>query len=125
MLFGEFVEGTGCRETEYNYQVYKELEIIYMHTDCTKEHIYEMGKKLVDNNKSEEEQRIEAEIREQIEEAKREAKWWQNRVKAEQCMLVNETDEDWKKELKASIKLHNRYVKECKQKIKELKFILG
>ena len=31
MLYQEFIEGTGCRENDHNYQVYKELEIIYEH----------------------------------------------------------------------------------------------
>ena len=74
MLFTEFVEGTGCRETEKNYQVYKELEIIYMNTDCTKEHIYEMGRKLVDNSKTEEELEFEAKIKAEIEDHKAEIK---------------------------------------------------
>ena len=72
MLYSEFVAGTGCRETDHNYKVYKELEIIYMNTDCTKEHIYEMGKKLVDNSKSEAELKLEAEIKEEIEQHKAE-----------------------------------------------------
>lgn len=66
MLFSEFVAGTGCKETDKNYKVYKELEIIYMNTDCSKEHIYEMGKKLVDNSKTEAELKLEAEINEEI-----------------------------------------------------------
>lgn len=70
MLYNEFIQGTGCRETDHNYQVYKELEIIYMNTDCTKEHIYEMGKKLVDNSKTEKELELERQINEEIEEHK-------------------------------------------------------
>ena len=66
MLYNEFVEGTGCRDNEHNYKVYKELEIIYMNTDCTKAHIYEMGKKLVDNSKSEAELKLEAKIKAEI-----------------------------------------------------------
>lgn len=68
MLWSEFVEGTGCKDTEHNYNVYKELELIYMNTDCTKAHIYEMGKKLVDNSKTEEQ--IEKEARRKIAELK-------------------------------------------------------
>ena len=67
MLYQEFIEGTGCRENDHNYQVYKELEIIYMSTDCSKQHIYDMGKKLVDNSKTEKELEIEAEIKAEIE----------------------------------------------------------
>lgn len=72
MLYGEFIEGTGCKNNDYNYQVYKELEIIYMNTDCSKAHIYEMGKKLVDNSKSESELKVEAKVKAEIEEHKEE-----------------------------------------------------
>ncbi len=49
MLYSEFVTGTGCKDNEYNYQVYRDLEILYMHSDKSHFEIYEMGKKLVDN----------------------------------------------------------------------------
>lgn len=49
MLYSEFVTGTGCKDNEYNYQVYRDLEILYMHSDHSHFEIYEMGKKLVDN----------------------------------------------------------------------------
>ncbi len=56
MLYDEFVKGTGCRETEKNYQVYKELEAIYMNSDLSKDEIYEIGKMRVDNTLTEQEQ---------------------------------------------------------------------
>ena len=54
MMYNEFINGTGCKENDHNYKVYKDLEILYMNSDLTKEQIYEYGKKLVDNSKSEE-----------------------------------------------------------------------
>lgn len=63
MLYNEFIEGTGCKDNDHNYQVYKELEVIYTNTECSKAHIYEMGKKLVDNSKSESELKVEAEVK--------------------------------------------------------------
>lgn len=71
MLYSEFVQGTGCKEADNNYRVYKELEIIYMNSDCTKAHIYEMGKKLVDNSKTEAEIALEKQYKEEIENLKR------------------------------------------------------
>ena len=50
MLYEEFVEGTGCRDTAYNMKVYKDLEVMYMNSDLTKQEIYEYGKKLVNND---------------------------------------------------------------------------
>lgn len=70
MLYDEFLNGTGCKDNDKNYKVYKDLEIIYINTDCTKEHIYEMGKKLVDNGKSDEQIKFENEIKAKIAEHK-------------------------------------------------------
>ena len=125
MLFSEFVEGTGCRETDHNYKVYKELEIIYMNTDCTKEHIYEMGKKLVDNSKTEEELELEAKIKAEIKEYREEKKYYENRIKAVQAMLVDEADPEWIKEYKRMLKLYRGYVKDCKIRISELNWVLA
>ena len=49
MLYDEFLVGTGCRDNADNYKVYKDLEIMYMNSDMTKQEIYEYGKKLVNN----------------------------------------------------------------------------
>ena len=66
MLYSEFVEGTGCRQNDHNYQVYKNLEIMYMNSDMSKQEIYEYGKKLVDNSKTEDELVLEAKTKEAI-----------------------------------------------------------
>ena len=65
-MYNEFINGTGCKENDHNYKVYKDLEILYMNSDLTKEQIYEYGKKLVDNSKSEEQIKFENEINEEI-----------------------------------------------------------
>lgn len=50
MLYSEFVEGTGCKENMHNFKVYRDLEVMYINSNLTKEQIYEYGKKLVDND---------------------------------------------------------------------------
>ena len=70
MLYSEFIEGTGCKDTEKNYKVYKDLEIMYMNSNMSKSEIYEYGKKLVDNSKTEKELQLEQKIKEQITECK-------------------------------------------------------
>lgn len=114
MLYSEFVEGTGCRKTDHNYQVYKELEIIYMNTDCTKEHIYEMGRKLVDNSKTDAELKLEAEIEEEIEAHKYEItkcnawikqneellRCWKERMDKEMIAYYRNPIKGWKKEIR-------------------------
>ena len=71
MLYSEFINGTGCKDNDHNYEVFKNLEVMYMNTDMTKDQIYEYGKKLVDNTKSEKEIAFEKEIKEQIESEKK------------------------------------------------------
>ena len=73
MLYDEFIENTGCRETPYNYQVYKRLEIIYMNDDTiTKAEIYEWGKKLVDNSLTPDQLAWNRDLQEKIDELKEE-----------------------------------------------------
>ena len=56
MLYDEFVQGTGCRETDYNYTIYKQVEALYMNSDMTKEEAYAIGKMRVNNGLTEEEE---------------------------------------------------------------------
>lgn len=66
MLFSEFKEATGCKDTEYNHKVYRDLEVMYMNSNISKMEIYAYGRKLVDNSKTEEEIRFEKQIQEEI-----------------------------------------------------------
>ena len=75
MLYSEFITGTGCKDTEYNYNVYKNLEIMYMNSEMTKAQIYEYGKKLVDNSKSEKQIEFENEIKAEIESLENELRY--------------------------------------------------
>ena len=56
MLYDEFIQGTGCRETDYNYRVYKDVEEIYMNSNMTKEEAYAIGKLRVNNSLTDDEQ---------------------------------------------------------------------
>lgn len=72
MLFSEFIDGTGCKDNEYNYKIYKRLELMYMADDSiTKAEIYEYGKKLVDNSKTAKELEIEANWKAELKELNR------------------------------------------------------
>lgn len=66
MLYGEFIAGTGCKDTPHNYGVYKDLEIIYMNTDKSKADIYAMGRALVDNSPTDGERELIARVREEM-----------------------------------------------------------
>lgn len=67
MMYSEFAEAVGCRDNDHNHKVFRDLEIMYMNSDMSKAEIYEYGKKLVDNSKSEAELKVEAEVKAEIE----------------------------------------------------------
>lgn len=128
MLYNEFIQGTGCRETDHNYQVYKELEIIYMNTDCTKEHIYEMGKKLVDNSKTEKELELERQINEEIEEHKAEIERYKKMLERDQESL-----KVWKEDgdntmifsSKSAVSYDKEQIRQHRNQINALKWVLA
>ena len=124
MMYSEFVKGTGCKQTEHNYKVFCDLEIMYMNSDLTKEEIYEYGKKLVDNSKTLEEIALENEIKADIETAKAEAKRYTENAKLYDQWAKEETDEFWKKDWKRQAKLSRDWAKAERNKIAELKYIL-
>ena len=124
MMYSEFVKGTGCKQTEHNYKVFLDLEIMYMNSDLTKEEIYEYGKKLVDNSKTLEEVALENEIKADIEFAKNEAKRYTDTAKMYDEWAKEEINEHWKKDWKHQAKLYRDWAKAERNKIKELKYIL-
>ena len=128
MLYSEFVEATGCRETEKNYNVYKELEIIYMNTDCTKEHIYEMGMKLVDNSKTEKELELERQIKEEIEAYKEDIERYKSDLyftEADLRYWQAEGDKTMVSLKKNSVKYYKGEIKALRNKINALKWVLA
>ena len=116
MMYSEFVTGTGCKENDHNYKVFKNLEIMYMNSDMSKAEIYEYGKKLVDNSKSEEQLKLEAEIKDQIESLKAE-------IESEKSYIEwkSEMQSYWKEVDKQMFKMNASTIKAAKQRIKELK----
>ena len=128
MLWSEFIEGTGCKDTEKNYNVYKELELIYMNTDCTKAHIYEMGKKLVDNSKTEAEREFERKVKEEIQFYKNEVERFNSEIAWAKEMLA-ECKEQGNDELawfrKNDVKWYTERKKEAQRQIKALKWVLA
>lgn len=66
MLYSEFIQGTKCKDTTYNYYVYQDLEVLYMNSNISKEKIYEYGKKLVDNSLTLHELKLIEEIKDKI-----------------------------------------------------------
>lgn len=113
MMYAEFINGTGCKDNEHNYKVYKNLEIMYMNSDMSKSEIYEYGKKLVDNSKSEEQIKLENELNAKIEEHKGFIKQYKESI--EFYKAVND---------KQSVKFYQESIKYSRRMIKDLKFVL-
>lgn len=128
MLYNEFIEGTGCKDNEKNYKVYKDLEIMYMNSDMSKQEIYEYGKKLVDNSKSEKELQLEAQIKEEIEEHKAEIERYKSYIQEDQGSL-NYWKEQGEKTMitlyKNNIAAWKQEVKNHKNQINALKWVLA
>ena len=113
MMYSEFIAGTGCKENEHNYKVFCNLEAMYMNTDMSKAEIYEYGKKLVDNSKSERELRFEAKIKAEI-------KSWKERIEVNNWWL------DYYKQMGDNnmIKYYREENKSARNAIASLKWIL-
>lgn len=127
MLYEEFLIGTGCKMNEHNYKVYKDLEVMYMNSDISKEQVYEYGKKLVNNDKSQAELEFENKIKADIKACKLEIKRINEDVKkykeylAEAKEAGSEFMEDtWK----GLIKTSKDEVKYWRRQIKRLEFCL-
>ncbi len=125
MLFSEFQENTGCKDNQANHLLYKRLELIYMNDDTvTKADIYEMGKKLMDNSKSEEELAVEAEVRAEIELCKDKINQYRAEINQYKTMLADEQDKWFITTWKNSIKWRREEIKRLKNKIANLKWII-
>lgn len=124
MMYSEFVAGTGCKENDHNYKVFQNLEIMYMNSDMSKAEIYEYGKKLVDNSKSEEELRIEAEIKSEIEHQKDLLDYHKREIGYYKTMIESwraEGDKEMVRMNQSSLNYHKQEAKAIRGRIASLK----
>lgn len=123
MLYSEFVENTGCKETDYNYQIYKRLEILYMNDETiTKQEIYEYGKKLVDNSLTEKQKEWNADIDRQIAEQEAVIEHYKGEIKYnEEAIKLWAGDKDMIKGYRKSIKWNKQEITYHRNLIKNLK----
>ena len=131
MLYSEFVENTGCMANEFNHRLFLRLELIYMNDDTiTKEEIYDMGRKLMNNEKPQYILELENDLKEELEERKEriqnmrtEIKSWQSMIKQEQENPLWESKQlihSWR----GNIKWLREQIKIQKRKIEGIKWIL-
>ena len=125
MLYGEFITGTGCKDNEHNYKVYKDLEIMYMNSDMSKAEIYEYGKKLVDNSKSKEQIEFEEQVKAEIKDCKNNIAWLKENVKRyREHIEISETKEE-KRMWRCLMNVSKRSIKDYKGRIEALKWVLA
>ena len=127
MMYSEFAEATKCRDNEFNHKVFERLELIYMNDDSmSKEEVYEWGKKLVDNSKTESELELERQLRKEIAELKDSIEYEKKTIEMYKGFLndVFNTPEETK-EYKRQIKLRREWIAEYKNRIHERRWILG
>ena len=128
MMYSEFVVGTGCKENEHNYKVFCNLEAMYMNTNMSKAEIYEYGKKLVDNSKSEHELKLEAEIRDRIEGLEAEIRSEKSYIEWEAELMNNCKAAGYKDDVKmirGTIKSAKDRIAELRREIAGCKWVLG
>lgn len=95
-----------------------------MNTDCSKDHIYEMGAKLAYNCKTQEQIEFESKIRAEIEELRDYVRYY--RAEAERYAQLIKIEEDpmwrdhWKKDRRNALE----QARQCKSRIDELKWVL-
>lgn len=126
MMYCEFVEGTGCKDNAHNYEVFKRLEVMYMNSDMSKAEIYEYGKKLVDNSKSEKELAFEAKLKDEIDCHKSQIEIYKSDIEWKKQLIEasDPWDREWIKDCRNSIKYYKAQIKFHKNRISELKWIL-
>lgn len=112
MMYSEFVENTGCKQTQKNYEIFQGIEKIYMATDMTKEEAYKLGKKWIDNSLTESEiesnEKVNAEIRERQNDIES-AKFWAN----------------WERMTGGNKETIRHYEKEIRNAERDIKFLRG
>lgn len=124
MLYSEFVAGTGCKENDHNYKVYKDLEVMYTNSDLSKQDIYEYGKKLVDNSKSEEQIAFEAKINAEIAEYKSDIESLKAEVQRFTDYMKTEDDVVWKMTWRDKVRSLKSDISRAKARINQLKWVI-
>lgn len=127
MLYSEFIEATGAKDTEYNYSVYKNLEALYMINDSmTKSDVYKAAKTLIDNSETE----AEKEVKKLIEEAKKQItesesiiKHYRERIETMKYFIEISSPEE-AKAYKDSIKAYRAEIRKEKRWIDRQKFFI-
>lgn len=103
MLYSEFLSGTGCRDNEKNYTVYKRVEQIYNNdNNMTHEEAYEIAKMWIDNSLTEEEEAHNNDVHKQLSEIQSDCDYWKQQIRNAKATI---------KSLKEEITRYQEYIK--------------
>ncbi len=123
MMYSEFIEGTGCRENDHNYKVFKDLEIMYMNSDLSKQEIYEYGKKLVDNTVVE--TQLVKDLKAELQTTKNRINEVREEIKDLEERYANEIDDEWKDNWKKARRRMKNILDDLKNRKREIEWILN
>lgn len=125
MMYSEFLQGTGCKNTPYNFGVFNAINALYMQNDkMTKEEAYKAGKALVDNSKTPEEIKQEDEIKALIANYKGAIETAKDEHLRYSTYAENETDPFWRKRWKERAKREREEIREYREKVRALEWVL-
>lgn len=125
MMYSEFVNGTGCKQTAHNYAIFQHLEIMYMNSDLTKQEIYEYGKKLVDNRKTDEEIEFERQTKERIKELQEQVLVATESARQAEAFAKQEPDKFWKMRYKGEAEQHRNTARKARNEMRMLKTLIA
>jgi len=122
MLYNEFIQNTNCKQTDYNYSVYKALEALYMVNDTiTKEAVYKAGKLLIDNSETPAEKEAREEREQIIADLENEIAKSEEYRKQCQHAIIDAVEPAQRKYWKEEAKYYTDLIKDYKGRLKMLK----
>lgn len=122
-MYSEFIENVNCKDTEHNYKVYKNLEVMYMCSDVDKETIYEYGRKLVDNSLSKWEIEFNEKVENEIKDCSESIDYNIEKIERYSELLSAASDNEEAKYFKSIIndlRISNRRIRSRRRELKKL-----
>lgn len=121
MLYSEFIENVGCIDNVSNRELFNNLETMYMNCDIDKATVYEYGRKLADNTPAPEMVKLRQSLMDEIASYKEQIE----KLKADIDVYERAAEEDSDYYWQMMIANRRADIRYCRNKIKELRWVLG
>ena len=127
MTYGEFLSGTGCKANDHNYKVFENLNNLYMMNDtATKEEVYKMAVKFLDNSESPEIVALKEKVNEEITALEKDIEYYSERIETITLFLsLEDNTESEIKEFKQTIKTFKQIRLRLRQRVNGLKWSIA